>query len=236
LKDPHFLIYFEAMKRISCCIFDMDGTLTRTNELIFATFNHIAGRYVGRTYTPDEIIKMFGPPEEIAVQRIVTPSQYTAAMDDFITFYSDNHNVLATLHEGIPELLAYLHDRGVLLAVFTGKGRTTTLITLEKFGIKKYFDMIVSGSDVKKHKPSGEGITNVIRAFGLPPEEVLMVGDAVADVRAAQEAGVPVAAVLWDSYGIEHLRSMELKYMFHDVAELFGWIRTKIPVDGARTH
>jgi HAD superfamily hydrolase (TIGR01509 family) len=224
------------MKRISCCIFDMDGTLTRTNDLIFATFNHIGMRYGGRTYTPEEIIKMFGPPEEIAVERIVGPSRYPDAIKEFIGYYSANHNTMATLHAGIPELLAYLHDRGVVLAVFTGKGRTTTLITLEKFGIKKYFDMIVTGSDVKKHKPSGEGITNVIRAFGLPPEEVLMVGDAVADVHAAQEAGVPVAAVLWDSYGIERLRTMDLKYMFHDVPEFFSWIRAIVPADGARPH
>jgi pyrophosphatase PpaX len=224
------------MKRISCCIFDMDGTLTRTNDLIFASFNHIGERYNGRTYTQEEIINMFGPPEEIAVERIVAPSQYASAMDDYLRFYTDNHNALATLHQGIPELLAYLHDRGVLLALFTGKGRRTTLITLEKFGIKNYFDMIVTGSDVKKHKPSGEGITNVIRAFSLPPEEVLMVGDAVADVHAAQEAGVPVAAVLWDSYGRDHLRAMKLKYMFHDVAEFFAWIQTKVPGDGVRTR
>jgi len=211
----------------------MDGTLTRTNDLIFATFNHVGERYCGRTYSPEEIIAMFGPPEETAVGRIVPRDRYDEALADFVGFYSENHQKMARLHEGIPELLSYLHRNGVLLAVFTGKGRTTTLITLDKFGIGKYFDMIVTGSDVRKHKPSGEGISNVVRAFRLPVEEVLMVGDAVADVQAAHEAGVPVAAVLWDSYGKDRLRAMDLPYVFHDVGGFFTWIRSRVPETGA---
>ncbi len=59
------------MKRISCVIFDIDGTLTQTNDLIFATFNHVAQRYVGKTFSPPEITAMFGPPEEVAIERLV---------------------------------------------------------------------------------------------------------------------------------------------------------------------
>ncbi len=52
------------MSDLKCIIFDMDGTLTRTNQLIFDTFNYIAGKYEGRRYSEQEITAMFGPPEE----------------------------------------------------------------------------------------------------------------------------------------------------------------------------
>ena len=71
------------MKPFSCIIFDIDGTLSQTNELIFATFNHVAEKYLGRTYTPPEIIGMFGPPEEIAVERLVGKEKFGEAIADF---------------------------------------------------------------------------------------------------------------------------------------------------------
>ena len=45
-------------------IFDIDGTLTSTNQLIFDSFNHIAKKYLNRTFTDDEIISLFGPTED----------------------------------------------------------------------------------------------------------------------------------------------------------------------------
>ena len=45
-------------------IFDIDGTLTSTNQLIFDSFNFIAKKYLDKTFTDEEIIAMFGPPED----------------------------------------------------------------------------------------------------------------------------------------------------------------------------
>jgi len=220
------------MNRISCIIFDMDGTLTQTNELIFATFNHVAERYTGRVFSPSEITAMFGPPEEVAIERLVGEDRSPSAMEDFYRFYEEHHPRMADLYDGIREMLHYLRGKGILMAVFTGKGRRTALITLDKIGIREMFDMVVTGSDVVNHKPSAEGIQKVMKAFDLVKEEVLMVGDAVNDVKAAHEAGIPVAAVLWDSYGKDHVLQMDVDYKFQSVGELFQWLQKKI--DGAR--
>ena len=53
------------MKRLSCVIFDLDGTLADTGRLIFASFNHIAERYTGRAWSEQEILATFGPTEEV---------------------------------------------------------------------------------------------------------------------------------------------------------------------------
>jgi phosphoglycolate phosphatase-like HAD superfamily hydrolase len=56
-----------------------------------------------------------------------------------------------------------------------------------------------------------------------------MVGDAVSDVRASREAGVPMAAVLWDSYSKEAILGMDVEYRFHSVDEFFRWVKKAIP-------
>ncbi len=224
------------MKRISCIIFDIDGTLTQTNELIFATFNHVASTYLQKEFSPAEIIAMFGPPEEVAIERLVGKAHYDEAIGDFYYYYETHHPRLADAYDGIRELLEFLKSMGIILAVFTGKGKRTTLITLEKLGITSYFDLIVTGSDVENHKPSADGIRKVLKTFKLEPSEVLMVGDSVSDVKAAHEAGVPIAAVLWDSYGKENMLQMDVDLRFHDVREFDEWLRTVLPVNGEHVH
>ncbi|MBI5215204.1 MAG: HAD family hydrolase [Ignavibacteriae bacterium] len=214
------------MKRFSCFIFDLDGTLTQTNELIFATFNHVTEKYVGKSFTPKEITGMFGPPEEIAIERIVGKERVEEALDDFFTFYESHHSSMANAYDGIQEILEYLKEQGILLAIFTGKGRRSTLITLNALGIQHNFDLIVTGTDVVNHKPSSEGIKKVLGAFGIEPSEALMVGDAVNDIKAANEAGVQMAAVVWDSYGKEQVMQMDVEYLFHSVEEFGEWIRS----------
>jgi len=217
------------MERLSCIIFDLDGTLTRTNELIYATFNHVAKQYLDAVFTPKEITAMFGPPEEVAIERLVGSERRDRALDDFYAFYAQHHPTMASAYDGIREMLDELRARGIRLAIFTGKGRRTALITLAEIGLKDHFDLVVTGSDVKNHKPSADGIRMVLEQFQLRADEVLMVGDGVADVKAAREAGVAIASVLWDSYGKDQLMEMEVDYRFHNVSEFVAWLGRTIP-------
>jgi pyrophosphatase PpaX len=213
-------------KSLSCVIFDIDGTLTRTNELIFASFNHVAAKYLGREYAPHEIIALFGPPEEGAVEALFGRERMDAIMDELCTFYERHHASLASLHPGIDAVLAYLKSRGITLAVFTGKGRRTTRITLDALHIAHYFDLIVSGNDVARHKPDPEGIRKVLAAYSLAPSEALMVGDSLADIKASQASGVPVAAVVWDSYDRDRVLQAGANFVFHDTGAMLQWFRS----------
>jgi HAD superfamily hydrolase (TIGR01509 family) len=215
------------MSGLKCVIFDMDGTLTQTNRLIFDAFNEIAQRYQGRTYTPEAITAMFGPPEEGALLSIVGKDQLDDAMGDYLEFYRRRHDELAQLYPGILDLLIWLKSHGIRLALFTGKGTHTTAITMELFGLKPYFDLVVTGNDVINHKPSAEGIHKILSHFGFKEDEVLMVGDSPADVKASHEAGVRVAAVLWDSYSKEKVLQMKTDYVFHNVSEFSSWLRSR---------
>ena len=203
----------------------MDGTLTQTNRLIYDSFNYIAQKYAGRTYSIPEITAMFGPPEEGSLLAIVRPEQIDEVMKDYLAFYRAHHNELAQMYPGIEEILRSIKENGKLLAVFTGKGIHTAMITLQEYHIEKYFDYIVTGNDVVKFKPSSEGLLKIMKHFTLQPDELLMVGDSVSDVKAAHEAGVTIAAVVWDSYSKEKVLQMKTDFVFENTNEFQKWLK-----------
>ena len=199
-------------------IFDIDGTLTATNELIFASFNHIAKKYLNRSFTDEEILSLFGPTEDVILKEWCG-AKYEEAREVYYNFYSDNHQ-MAFVHEGMIEILDHLKSKGFPLGIFTGKGRQAALITLQKINAEEYFDLIVTGDDVTNHKPSAEGILKFVNQFRLSKQKVLMIGDSVGDVKASKEAGVKIASVLWDSHREEKVKTMQSDYYFNSVNEL----------------
>lgn len=208
---------------LSCVIFDVDGTLTRTNELIFASFNHVAARHLNRTFAPSEIVALFGPPEEGALLKVFGPDHLDAIMEELLEFYASNHAAMASLHQGVEDLLRFLRVAGVGLAVFTGKGRRTTEITLDALGISEYFDCVITGNDVTHHKPDPEGILRILDHFRIGPQQALMIGDSLSDIRASRAAGVPIASVVWDAYDPARVRSANPDLVFETVGEMASW-------------
>lgn len=199
-------------------IFDIDGTLTSTNELIFASFNYIANKYLHKTFSPEQIISLFGPTEDKILQDMCGEN-YPQARKEYYEYYSQNHH-MAELYPGIVNVLELLKQKSILLSIYTGKGRKASTITLQKLGIYDFFDLIITGDDVKNHKPSAAGINLFLEKFTLNKDEVLMIGDSPADVKAARSAGVKIASVLWDSYAREKVLQLKSDYVFHSVEEL----------------
>lgn len=87
--------------------------------------------------------------------------------------------------QGIFEILELLKNRNIRLAMVTGKGKRSTDITLEKFGIKPYFELIETGSPLGPSKVLG--IRRVLNYFQMAPEESIYVGDAPSDIIALRK-------------------------------------------------
>jgi len=206
------------MGRYDGIIFDIDGTLTSTNELIFASFNHITKKYLDKSLTNEEVVSLFGPTEDKIIEDWFGENAEKVKRD-YYSFYNDNH-AMANLYPGVKELLQFLKEKNILLSIYTGKGREASLLTLKKLEIYDCFDLIITGSDVKDHKPSPEGIEIFLDKYSLDKERVLMVGDAPADIKAARAAGVQVASAVWDSYAREEVLEMESNFVFHTVEEM----------------
>ncbi len=215
------------MRNFDAFIFDIDGTLTSTNELIFASFNHVAKKYLGKEFTNEEIISLFGPSEDVILKNWMK-EHYEEARKDYLNFYANKHTTMASIYPGIKEIIQAIKSAGLPISIFTGKGKSTTEITLGFIEVYEYFDMIVTSDDVKNHKPSPEGINKFIDAFNLQRNRVLMIGDSPADILASKNAGIKIASVVWDSYAKDKVLSMESDYVFHTVSELKEFILRNI--------
>ncbi len=206
------------MPKFSTFIFDVDGTLAHTNKLIFASFRHVAKKYLNKEVSDEEIISLFGPTEDVILKEWMNDN-YATAREDYYNFYSNQHNILANTFQGMDGILNSIKSSNKNLAIFTGKGRESTRITLEKIGYDNYFDLIISGDDVKNHKPAPDGILKILDHYKLNDDEVLMIGDSQHDVEASQSANVKIASVIWDSYAKEEVIKMNPDYVFHDITD-----------------
>lgn len=206
------------MEKIKAVIFDLDGTLASTNSLIFDSFNYISKKYSGKELSEKEIVSLFGPTEDGIIEEFYKDNA-DIVKREYYNYYSEHHDS-AKLYPGLGKLLEFLKTNKILMFIYTGKGRKTTDITLSKLNVKRYFDLIITGDDINKRKSSGEGILVLLEKFNLKKENVLMIGDAVADVKAAKSTGVEIASVLWDSYAKDEVLQLGSDYFFHTVDEL----------------
>ena len=85
-------------------IFDLDGTLAETHELIFASFNHVTEKYLNKRMSNEEIVSYFGPTEDVILKEWMRDN-YENARNDYYNFYEANHDDIATNFPGMKEIL-----------------------------------------------------------------------------------------------------------------------------------
>lgn len=184
------------MKKFKTIVFDLDGTLTNTLPVIFDAFNHVISPYSNRIHSNEEISSYFGPSEENIIANFVPSHEVGRALTKLHSYYTGNgHRV--TLFEGIREIVDLISARNLELFLFTGKGRHGTTITLKQLGLDNAFGAIVTGDDVVRPKPDGEGMFKLLEDTGTSPEETIFIGDTEADIMSGRAAGVATALALW---------------------------------------
>jgi pyrophosphatase PpaX len=211
------------MTRLAGAIFDLDGTLADTLPACYAAFRAACERLDGPAYTDAQIRGLFGPSEEGMVQRAM-PDRWEQAMEVLLDEYRRQLPLCTGVFPSIASTLNRLRQRRVPLALVTGKGPRTTTMSLIHFGLAETFDAVETGS------PSGvvkaAAIARVVAAWGVPPREVIYVGDAVADMHAAHEAGVLAIAAAWAPSAIAaELAATQPHALFKDAAEFEAWTR-----------
>lgn len=182
-------------------LFDFDGTLINTNDLIRESLDHVSMDYRGRLCTEEEIQDIWGKPlvEQVAV---FAKEGIDEMVDAYRNYYRARMDVRTTIFEGIKELIEALHEGGIRQAILSNKGSRGIRHGLEAFDLNHYFDPVLSSEDVEKRKPDPEGVRMILEAWGFDPEEVLLVGDSPHDLRAARAAGVGAVLVGWSALRI----------------------------------
>ncbi|GAE33098.1 pyrophosphatase PpaX [Halalkalibacter akibai] len=206
---------------IDTLLFDLDGTLINTNELIIASFLHTLEHYKPGEYTREHAIEFIGPPLTDSFES-VDPERVEDMIQTYRTFNHAKHDELVTEYEGVYETIEQLHQKGYKLAIVTTKIRKTALMGLELTGLAKFFDVVVGLDDVEKAKPDPEPLEKALKALGSSKETAMMIGDSHFDVLAGKNLGVPTAVVGWSIKGEEKIRTYEADYTLSNMRDLLA--------------
>ncbi len=183
--------------RFTAVLFDLDGTLVDSFELIAQSFRHAVRAVLSREATDDDVLSRWGEPLRIRLESVALPEQLPGLLDAYTGFYQEHHDRLARLFTGVPEMLEQLVRLGCRLGVVTSKRRATTQLDLEVFGLAPYIDTAVTSDDVTVFKPAADPVDAALRRLQASPSDALMVGDGVFDIRSGAAAGVTTAAAMW---------------------------------------
>ena len=126
---------------------------------------------------------------------------FDVAYPIFLDLYEDNNAQRSYLYDGVREGLDYLKSQGYQLGCVTNKLEQFTHPLLKVLGIFSDFKIIISGDTLAKRKPDPMPLLYCAEHFNLKPEECLMLGDSVSDVKAARAAGFDIICM---SYGYNH--------------------------------
>ena len=119
----------------------------------------------------------------------------------FLELYADNTCQRSHLYPGVLEGLAYLQQAEIKLGCVTNKAACFTEPLLKELAIDEYFAIVISGDTLEKKKPDPLPLLHAAEFFQVAPEQALMIGDSVSDVKAARAAGFQIACM---TYGYNH--------------------------------
>jgi pyrophosphatase PpaX len=194
------------MQRPAAVLFDLDGTLIDSIELILGSMRYAFAKCDAPTPTDAEWLTGVGIPLRTMFQRYASDD---GAIDRFIAAYREhqfaNHDRLVRCYDAVPQTLAQLVERGHPLAVVTSKTTSLAKRGLEHVGVMQYFQTIVGCDSSERHKPDPEPVLLALDRLGYATDEALFVGDSIHDIQAGNAAGVLSVAALWGPFTREQL-------------------------------
>jgi len=178
-------------------LFDFDGTLVNTNDVILASWQHTYKHYLGHEVEQERITACFGEPLLVTMAREFPGVDPQDAADVYRQFQLKHADIMVKIFPGIRELLAALKEAGYVLGIVTSRTRSSALRYLDMFGIGTYFDNLVTCDDTTAHKPDPEPILLALEKLGADADEAIMIGDSPFDIKCANNAGVDGVMVGW---------------------------------------
>lgn len=193
------------MTRFPILLLDYDGTLAETQPAILRSLKE-AFDAVGVTAPSADVLKQEltrGGTLQTLFQAIAPKSDERDAASfvrHYRAFYPAADEEETVLFDGVVETLAALKEQGKTLAILSNKHAPTVHASMARFGLESFFSGVVASEPNLPHKPDPRVMEERVRPLfpDLPRSAFLMVGDTVADLQFARNAGI---ASCWASYG-----------------------------------
>ncbi|EMA6342477.1 pyrophosphatase PpaX [Bacillus cytotoxicus] len=207
--------------KINTVLFDLDGTLINTNELIISSFLHTLNTYYPNQYKREDVLPFIGPSLQETFHSI-DERKVEEMITRYRQFNHDHHDELVEEYETVYETVQALKEKGYKIGIVTTKARQTVEMGLNLSKLNKFFDVVVTIDDVEHVKPHPEPIQKALQLLDAKPEETLMVGDNHHDIVGGQNAGTKTAAVGWTIKGRAYLESYKPDYVLNKMSDLLS--------------
>jgi pyrophosphatase PpaX len=203
---------------LRAALFDFDGTLVDTTELIYQSMRHATGEVLGREIPRETLMANVGQPLPRQME-LINVERAEALLESYRLHNEEHHDALVKEFPGIEESLARLRSAGVKIVVVTSKRRPSVEMALKSFpGLGRVVDHFVTMEDTTAHKPRPAPLLKGLEFLGgVPPGEAAYVGDSPFDVAAAEAAGVKSVAVSWGAFSEDTLRAAGPDYLVPDL-------------------
>ena len=203
-------------------LFDLDGTLIDTIELILSSARHAFEEWPVRP-TDEEWVRGIGTP-------LVQQLRAYAANDDEVAlllaryrrYQNEHHDRLTRCYDDVPDVIAALADRAHQMAVVTSKASPIAHQSLAFVGLDHFFPVVVGYDDTARHKPDPEPVRVALSRLGVSPDDAVFVGDSPHDILAGNGADVMTIAALWGPFDRETLADARPDHFIECMAELPG--------------
>lgn len=219
-------------------IFDKDGTLMKLGHPVVKLADDLINEFSVRTdiHVPkseikdafgivdDQVDKLLGAQTTKAIVSSLEKLPNGDAMASWLLkkiehATSDNEVEDIEIIEGVEETLKSLHDKGYLLAIVSADDNASMDLFIDKYGIREYFDKIITSDSSDYHKPQKELVQLIMDELNVEKEDTMMVGDTEMDVELGQNAEVrKIVGVLSGSGDAQDLRNADIA--LNSVAEI----------------
>jgi 5'-nucleotidase len=200
-------------------LFDLDGTVIDSVELIVASFDHAMRQVMGLALPREELIAHVGKPlrEQMLAVDLDRADELVAAYREF---NHREHERMLRLYVGMDLLLHALRADGFWLGLVTSKSRSTTNMAFRTTGIEPLFDAIVCAEDTTRNKPFADPLLRAAELLEVAPAAAVYVGDSPFDLQAARAAGMRSVAVGWGVFPRATLEGERPDRFVRDMGEL----------------
>ncbi|UCF21069.1 MAG: HAD-IA family hydrolase [Gemmatimonadota bacterium] len=202
-------------------LFDLDGTLVDSLELILSSYRHTMAEHVGRVPPDDAWLRTMGMPLRVQLRSFAdSPAQLEAMFRTYVAHNAAHHDRLVREFPGMTAAVTALRNAGFRLGVVTSKIRDHARRELRSCGLDGLFTSLVSADDVTEPKPHPQPVIKGLESLDLDPADALFVGDSLYDLQAGRAAGVRTAAALWGPFDRDRLAEGTPDYWLEDISEL----------------
>lgn len=231
-------------------IFDFDGTLVHTNDVIIGSWQATYEHYLGRQVSRSQIEQTFGETLADTIRNRIPGAPVEEVKSYYRAWQEAHKEELVYIYDGIKELLSELRERGCVIGVGTSRTASSLWNYLRQFGIVDYIDAVVTMDDVTRHKPHPETALAVLAKMagfedgsknagnagldtcaGIPADmlaDAVMLGDSRFDIGCASNAGIDSVLTIWGRpIGEEEIATWDWRptYVIERPSELIDIVR-----------